>query len=400
MSRKALFMLVSVVLVFTLVLSACGNNSNNEEASTGAAQNEPAEVPAASEEPAAEEPAASKEPSQSEAAEGELRSTGPKGEKATAATELHLTDEEIAKVKEGKYTAAIVMHYGGNDWASLQIQGLRDRFAELGIEVVAETDAQFKAEKQASDIETVLARNPDIIVSIPVDPVVTAPAFKKAAEQGVKLVFMDNVPNGLEAGKDYVSIVTGDNYGNGIESAEMMAEAMGGKGKVAMLYYDANFFVSNQRDQGFEETMREKYPDIEIVAKEGFADVNKATDVADAILLKNPDLVGLYSSWDVPLEGIAAKTKGSNMVMTAPGMSSSAAMIMAQGGSIKGISAQFPYEHGIAEATVAAYSLLGKTAPDFIVVPTAKVTKDNLLEYYERVYRKAPPQEMVDFINK
>ena len=44
-------------------------------------------------------------------------STGPSGESPTAPTEVVLTEEELAAVAEMDATAAIVMHYGGNDWS-------------------------------------------------------------------------------------------------------------------------------------------------------------------------------------------------------------------------------------------------------------------------------------------
>ena len=132
-------------------------------------------------------------------------SLGPNGEKPEAASTVTLTDEELAKIKDMKATAAIVMHYGGNDWSQAQIDGLKAQFGKMGIEVIAVTDAGFKPEKQVSDIETVMAQKPNIIVSIPTDPVATAAAYKAAADAGVKLVFMDNVPTGFTAGKDYVS---------------------------------------------------------------------------------------------------------------------------------------------------------------------------------------------------
>ncbi len=75
-----------------------------------------------------------------------------------------------------------------------------------------------------------MAMDPDIIVSIPTDPVATAAAYKAAADAGIKLVFMDNVPNDLVAGTDYVSAVSADNYGNGVVSAHLMAKAMNGQG--------------------------------------------------------------------------------------------------------------------------------------------------------------------------
>src|SRR5215212_8247877 len=166
--------------------------------------------------------------------EGQVFSTGPHGEFPTAASEIMLTEDELAEIQGMGATAAIVMHYSGDDWSVAQIAGLRDQFGKMGIEVIAETNAGFKPETQVSDIETVLARILSIMVSIPVDPVATVSAYRQAADQGVKLVFMDNVPQGFTPGQDYVSVVSADNYGNGIVSAHLMAEALGGEGQIGI----------------------------------------------------------------------------------------------------------------------------------------------------------------------
>ena len=84
-------------------------------------------------------------------------------------------------------TAAIVMHYAGNDWSQAQINGLQTQFAAMGIKVISVTDAGFKPEKQVSDLETIMAQSPDIIVSIPTDPTATAAAYRAAAEAGRSL---------------------------------------------------------------------------------------------------------------------------------------------------------------------------------------------------------------------
>lgn len=123
-------------------------------------------------------------PAASAATEGQVFSTGPNGESPTPASEVTLTDAELEQIKGMGATAAIVMHYGGNDWSVAQINGLKDQFGKMGIEVIAETDAGFDPATQVSDIETTLAKNPSIIVSIPTDPVATAAAYKQAAEQG------------------------------------------------------------------------------------------------------------------------------------------------------------------------------------------------------------------------
>ncbi|MDR0708489.1 MAG: substrate-binding domain-containing protein, partial [Spirochaetaceae bacterium] len=187
---------------------------------------------------------------------GPVMSTGPHEEQASPASDLSLTEDELAKIKAGKHKAAICFHYSGDDWSAAQEKGLRDQFGRMGIEVVAVTSANFNAAQQKADIETVLALNPDAIVSIPVDVVSAESVFKDAAKKGVKIVFMDNCPDNMVAGTDYVAVVSADNYGNGVAAAEVMGEKLGGKGKIAMVYHDANFFVTNQRDDAFRKTIR------------------------------------------------------------------------------------------------------------------------------------------------
>lgn len=323
-----------------------------------------------------------------------IASKGPHGETAVSAKTLKLTEEEVNKIKQGNYKAAIVMHYAGNDWSTAQIAGLKEAFKRMGIKVVAVTDANFKAEKQVSDIETVLAKDPDIIVSIPVDPVSTAEAYKKAAAAGVKLVFMDNVPEGLKAGQDYVSVVSADNYGNGVAAAEIMAKELNNKGKIGVIFHDADFFVTKQRTEAFEKTIKEKYPDIKIVARGGITSPSDGEKVASGMLTKHPDLDGIFVVWDVPAEGAlaAARTAGrDDLVITTIDLGTNVALEIASGGIVKGLGAQLPYDQGIAEAILAGYALLGKKAPAYVAVPALKVTKENVLDAWKLVYHKEAP---------
>ncbi|MFV9568272.1 substrate-binding domain-containing protein [Thermoanaerobacter mathranii] len=388
--KKIMVVLLSIIFILSIALVGCGKSS---QSTSNDSQTSNSSTTSVSETSQTHDMAVS--------SQDQVLSTGPHGEKATLATTLKLTDEEIAKIKEGHYTAAIVLHYGGNDWSTAQVKGLKDTFAKLGIKVVAVTDANFKAEKQVSDIETVLALKPNIIVSIPVDPVSTAPAYKKAAQQGVKLVFMDNVPDGLQHGKDYVSVVSADNYGNGVIAADIMAKNLGYKGKIGVIYHDANFFVTNQRVEAFEKTIKEKYPDIEIVDRGGFTDPNAVGSVADAMLTKHPDLDGIFAVWDVPAMQVVASAKvvGRNdLVITTIDLGNDVAKIIAEGGLVKGLGAQRPYDQGVAEATLAAYALLGKETPPYVAVPALAVTRDNILEAYKQVYHKDPPAFLVNAV--
>ncbi|HEX5992128.1 MAG TPA: substrate-binding domain-containing protein [Thermomicrobiales bacterium] len=335
--------------------------------------------------------------------EGQVFSTGPQGEAPTAASEVTLTEEELAEIQGIGATAAIVMHYSGDDWSAAQIAGLRDQFGKMGIEVIAETDADFQAQTQVSDIETVLARNPSIIVSIPTDPVATAAAYRQAAEQGVKIVFMDNVPQGFTPGQDYVSVVSADNYGNGIASAHLMAEALDGEGQVGIVFHAADFFVTRQRYDAFKATIEENYPNIEITEEQGIAGPDFATQAdqaASAMLTRNADLSGIWAVWDVPAEGVinAIRTAGreNDVVVTTIDLGQNVAISLAQGGIVKGLGAQRPFDQGVTEAMLAGYGLLGKEAPPFVALPALPVTRENVLEAWQEVYHQDPPQALQD----
>ncbi|PLT34482.1 substrate-binding domain-containing protein [Bacillus sp. V5-8f] len=331
-----------------------------------------------------------------------IQSKGPNGEEAVSAKTLKLTKEDLKKIKAGKYTAAIVMHYAGNDWSNAQINGLKATFKTMGIKVIAVTDAQFKVEKQVSDIETVMAKSPDIIVSIPVDPVSTADAYKRAAKKGIKLVFMDNPPSGLKAGKDYISVVSADNYGNGVAAADIMAKKLGEKGKVGVIFHAADFFVTKQRTEAFEKRIKEKYPHIKIVARGGITDPNKTELVASGMLTRNPDLDGIFSVWDVPAEGVLAAARifdREDLVITTIDLGTNVALETAIGGVVKGLGAQLPYDQGVSEAILAGYALVGKQAPEYVAVPSLSVTKDNVLKSWQLVYRQDAPDTIQKAIN-
>ena len=319
-------------------------------------------------------------------------SKGPNGEDPAPASVVSLTDDELAQIKAMKATAAIVMHIGGNDWSNAQINGLQTQFAAMGIEVIAVTDAGFKPEKQVSDIETIMAQKPSIIVSIPTDPSATASAYKAAADAGVKIVFMDNVAAGMTAGKDYVSVVSADNYGNGVASAHLMAKALNGAGNIGLVFHAADFFVTRQRYEAFKATITSDYPDIKIVDEQGIGGPDFSGDAekaAGAMLTSHPEIQGIWAVWDMPAEGVisAARNAGrDDLIITTCDLGENVAISMAQNGFVKGLGAQRPYDAGIVEAMLAGYGLLGKPAPAFVALPALPVSHDTLLEAWTQVY--------------
>jgi ribose transport system substrate-binding protein len=73
--------------------------------------------------------------------------------------------------------------------------------------------------------------------------------------------------------------------------------------------------------------------------------------------------------------------------------------MIAENGLVKGLGAQLPYDQGVAEATLAAYALLGKEAPAYAAVPAQPVIRANVLEAYEIVYRVPAPDWLVKAYN-
>jgi ribose transport system substrate-binding protein len=337
---------------------------------------------------------------------GKVLSLGPNGETPAGFDTTTLTDDEVAKIKAGNFTAAIVMHYAGNDWSTAQIAGMKEEFTRLGIEVVAVTDANFKPEQQVSDIETVLALKPDIIVSIPTDSVATADAYAKARDAGVKLVFMGNVPAGFVGGKDYVSVVSPDDKGNGVVAAHLLAKSLGGKGKIGLVFHDADFFVTKQRYEGFKEAIA-LYPGIEIVEEKGIGGPDFAGDAqaaTTALLTKHPDLDGIWGVWDVPAEGImaAAREAGrTDLKIATEDLGTNVAIALAKNELIVGLGAQYPFDQGIAQARLGAAALIGKKdIPIFVALSALPVTHENVLEAWQKVYHVDAPESVSSVYKK
>src|ERR1700722_8658006 len=322
---------------------------------------------------------------------------GPNGETATPSSALTLTDAEVAKLKEGNYSAALVWHTS-SDFISAVTAGAIREFDRAEIKVVATTDAGFDSARQLNDVETVMAKSPSVIRALPLDPIGSAKAFQAAKEKGVELVFLSNVPAGYQQGVDYVSVVTDDLFQMGKQAADALAKSLLNKGKVAWIFHDAEYYVTNQRDNAFRKTIESDYQNMSIVAKEGISDPVRAEDVAHALLTKNPDVDGIYVTWAEPAEGVLAALRSagnSKAKIVTLDLSEPIALDMARGGCVTAIVADKAFELGRAMAIAAGYGLLGKKAPAFTVAAALTITRENLAEGYRESLNREPPPSVL-----
>ncbi|MGO1410380.1 MAG: substrate-binding domain-containing protein [Microbacterium sp.] len=317
---------------------------------------------------------------------------GPNGETPTPASELTLTDEQREAIASGDYRAAIAWHELSS-WSQAIQAGIEDELSSLGIDVVSTTDAKFDAATQANQIQTALSLKPDAILGLAVDPTTAGAIYQDAVDQGVKLVFASQAPDGYTYGEDYHALIGDDLFQIGERAGEAMCESVPKDGEIAVLYYDADFHVTNFRDASFLSTIADECPDVTVVAKEGFSDPNKAEEIANPLLTRHPDLDGIYTSWAVPAQGVLSALKNagnSDTAVVTVDLDDTVAADLAAGGNVTAIVADEAYEFGRAMAVSAALAILGEPAPEFGAADSVTITEDTLAEGYEAWHQDVP----------
>jgi ribose transport system substrate-binding protein len=330
------------------------------------------------------------------ALQGTVNGTDPNGVKPSSFEATELSDGEITQVKALKLKAGVAMHSMSDAWSEQLVAGLKAEFEKLGIKLVGVTDAENDPAKQSTQIETLLAAKPDFIVSLPTDAVAMADAYRKAADAGVKLVFSTLVPKGFVGGKDYVSLVSDDRFSGGLVSGYQLAQAIGGKGEVGVIFHDADNFTTKQSYLGVLQALKE-FPKI-TVFEEGVVGpdfAGNAQAATNALLTKHPNLAGAWGVWDLPAEGIMAAARAAgrtDLKITTIGFGKNVAVSMAKKEFITGFSAIDSFSEGAAEARLGAAAVLGKTGlPVFVASQPVQVNHGNLLDSWKTVYHEDAP---------
>jgi len=328
----------------------------------------------------------------------------PDGTKGMGADTLTLTSAEEAKIKSGNYTAAIVLQVLDSSWAQQQIAGMKSVFDAYKVNVVSVTGANAKPEVQMALIESVIAKRPNAILSIPVDPTATGPAYKRVKENGIELVLLDMIPEGLKHKQDYSSLISSSSYGNGVSAADIMADEFIKMGKsdakVSVMKLNFSHFVTEERVRGFKERVAQFYPWIKIVAEVDFPyDMPKVNEISAGMLTANPGLDGSFVIWMTPAMSLvtAAREAGldpKKFVITTVDLEEDGAMEIASNGYIKGTGAQDPYQNGRAEAFAAMRAMIGKDNPAYVAVPGYAVTRKNIVEGYKAILGEDAPNQI------
>ena len=177
-------------------------------------------------------------------------------------------------------------------WKSIHAGAIKaaQEMQDLGVEVIWKGPLkEDDRESQIKVVENFITRGVSGIVLAPLDDTALRAPVRDAVNNGIPVVIIDS---GLKS-QDYVSFVSTDNYVGGRKAGEHLAKILGGKGRVVMLRYQEGSASTMNREQGFLDVLKEKYPNIEVVSANqyGGATTESARRASENLLapLRKPD---------------------------------------------------------------------------------------------------------------
>jgi len=263
-------------------------------------------------------------------------------------------------------------------WQSVHA-GAESAAKELGVDIAwngpaSETDYSG----QINIVEDAINRRVDAIVLAPSHRDALVPIVERAQGQGIPVVIFDS---GI--GTDhYVSYVATDNRQGGVVAAERLGEKVAGKGRIAVLGMKAGSVSTDEREQGFQDTIKQKFPGMEIVAFQyGESDRAKSLDRATDILTAHPELNGMFASNEPSSVGAvqAIKHKGLVGKVTLVGFDSSPNLLDdLKAAAIDSLVLQNPFKMGYEGVKAAVAKLNGQEPARQVDTGVKLLTRDNL----------------------
>src|SRR5258705_1247205 len=122
-------------------------------------------------------------------------------------------------------------------------------------------------EQQIQVVEGFISQGVNGIVLAPLDSKALIRPVEEAKRAGVPTVIIDSA---LESDQ-ITSFAATDNRKGGQMAAERLGELLGGKGKVVMLRYLEGSASTADREEGFLEVMKAKFPNIELISTDQYA---------------------------------------------------------------------------------------------------------------------------------
>jgi ribose transport system substrate-binding protein len=284
------------------------------------------------------------------------------------------------------YTMTLIAGVKGDEFYITMDCGAQEKAKELGVTLDFQGPDQFDAAQQTPIVDAVAAKSPDAILIAPTDTkALFAPITSAAANS--KIVLVDTT---LEDPSMAVSQIASDNLEGGREAGRTLLDLIGGKGKVMVVNVKPGISTTDQRGQGFEEEVKGK-PGVEYLGQEYSQDDPAiAAQIVTATLAKHPDLKGIFAANLFSAEGAASGLRQAGKLgdVKIVGFDAGPKQVKdLEDGLVQALIAQKPADIGSQGVEQAYKALEGEETTPEIGTDFEVVTKDNLAEMQDVLYK-------------
>ena len=224
---------------------------------------------------------------------------------------------------------------------------------------------EIDSARQIDIVESMVNRKLAGIVLAPVDKKALVAVVERAANVGVPVSIFDS---GIDT-KQRLSYVATNNDEGGRMAARRLGEVLQGKGKVAIIGFMPGSASTMEREHGFQDEMRTKFPKINIIGLQfGMADRAKAMAVTENVLTAHPDLAGLFADNESSSAGTvqALKSRGAKGVKLVAFDASEQLVADMRAGWIDSIVVQNPFRMGYEATKAIGMHLKGEKPPELV----------------------------------
>lgn len=282
---------------------------------------------------------------------------------------------------ESKYKIGILAPAVTHGWVAAVAYNAEARCKELADEVEYKVYTSNNAEEMTTQLDDLKTWGAEAIVAFPQWEGMEVP-IQTAIDAGIKVVNFD-----IEIAAKGVYRVSGDNEDMGVQGAKYIVDKVGKEGTVVVLNVPSAGSVSQLREKGFVDTMKEIAPDMNIITyATAFTREDGLKDMAD-ILTANDKIDAVYSMDDETsigvLQAIEEAGRKDIKVVTGGGGCQEYFNMMPKYNDIWVESALYSPAM-VKDAVDMAVSLLkGEKVEEVKIIPTTIVDRDNYKEYLD-----------------
>jgi ribose transport system substrate-binding protein len=284
------------------------------------------------------------------------------------------------------YKMTLIAGVKGDEFYITMNCGAQQKAKELGVTLNFQGPDKFDAALQTPIVNAVAAKKPDAVLVAPTDTKAMYAPIKQLADGGTKVALVDTT---LEQSDFAVSQIASDNEGGGKAAADTLGKLIGGSGKVFVVNVNPGISTTDARAKGFADGA--KAAGLTYVGQEyDNDDPAKAAAIVKAQLAKTPDLKGIFATNLFSAEGAASGLREAGKLGKVKIVGFDAGPKQVQDlkqGIVQALIAQKPAEIGADGVQQAYNALTGKATEKKIATGSVSLTKDNLAENQDALYK-------------